>query len=210
MWAIATIGVPRRPRLHPAPPGRRIVAKSVHAQLALEWLTDEFEVDAVVLLRNPANILASWKAVNFKDGRFPALEQNPRVVERYARRWGVDLPGKDTTEQICWRIALLTAALEEATARHPEWHLMIHEETCVDPDASFRHLFGALGLPWTECTEDYLREHDLPGTGFQIRRVASTVADSWRRSLSDEDLDCLRRVVDRFPIQRWRSADFTR
>ncbi len=210
MWAIATIGVSRRARPHQRPPGRRVIAKSVHAQLALEWLSSEFEVDVVVLLRHPANVLASWKAVNFKDGRFPSLERNPRVLERYVRRWGVDLPGEDTTEQICWRIALLTAALEEAAARHPEWHLMVHEETCVDPDTAFRNLFSALDLPWTEPTEAYLREHDLPGTGFQIRRVASTVADSWRRSLTDEELDCLTRVIEQFPIRRWRSGDFTR
>ncbi len=166
MWAIATIGVPRRSRRHQHPPGTRIIAKSVHAQLALEWLTSEFEVDVVVLLRNPANVLASWKAVNFKDGRFPSLERNPRVLERYARRWEVDPPGNDTTEQICWRIALLTAALEEAAARHPEWHLMIHEETCLDPDAAFRGLFGALHLPWTERTEALPTRTRFAGDGI--------------------------------------------
>ncbi|MBV8463423.1 MAG: hypothetical protein JO368_09020, partial [Acidimicrobiales bacterium] len=41
------------------PPGR-VVTKSIHLQLALEWVAANFDVDMLVLFRHPANVLASW------------------------------------------------------------------------------------------------------------------------------------------------------
>jgi Sulfotransferase family len=206
-WLGGTVARSHRP----APAARgRVVSKSIHLQLAVEWLVSAFDVEVLVLFRHPANVLASWMEVNLKDGRNTTLETRADVRRRYVDRWGVPLPGPDPLERMCWRIGLLLAALEESAGRHPEWHRRGHERLCDDPAAEFRQLYDELGLTWTATAANYLEEKNAPGTGFQLKRVASELSDSWRDRLDDRHLDVLRQTLSLFPISMWTDRDFER
>ena len=211
-WLAATLA--RDPRPHRPPsgpePGPRIVAKSIHAQLAIEWIASEFGCDVVLLLRHPANVLASWMEVDLKDARYSTLEHRADIRSRYIEPWGVPMPGPDPIERMSWMIGLLLAAIEEASARHPEWHLRTHEQLCADPSGEFQRLFADLGLAWGEATEDFLREHNTAGSGFMVKRVASELPDSWQRRLDDDQVATLRRVLGWFPLTTWSDQDFAR
>jgi hypothetical protein len=198
----------RNPRSTPAPAaGPRLVVKSIHAQLCVEWLADAFDLEVVILLRHPANVLASWLELNLKDSRNSTLETRPEIRTRYLEPWGVPLPGPDPIERISWRIGLLTAVLEDTAARHPEWHVRSHEQLCTDPPAEFQKLYAELGLEWGEPSARYLDEHNTPGTGFVTKRVASELSDSWRHRLDDDQVATLRRVLDWFPVTTWTDQD---
>ena len=207
-WLASMVARDPRPASGGADPGTRVLAKSIHAQLSLEWLASEFGVEVLVLLRHPANVLASWMEVNLKDARNATLETRPEVRARYLEPWGVPLPGTDPVERMSWRIGLLTAALEEARSRHPEWHLRTHEGLCEDPPSRFRDLYDELDLPWGASSDAFLDEHDTPGSGFAVDRVASELPDSWRRRLEDDQVATLRRVLGWFPIATWGDKDF--
>jgi hypothetical protein len=206
-WTASTLA--RDPRPGTPVPGR-VIAKSTHAQLSIEWIDAEFDITPLVLFRHPASVLASWMEVDLKDSRNATLESRPEVRTRYADRWGVPLPGDDPVEQMSWRIGLLTAALEEAVDRNPHWQVRTHEELCTDSVATFRTLFAELGLEWDDATEQYLVANDTPGDGFSTTRVAAEVVDSWQRRLDDAQLATLRRVLATFPITTWSDADFER
>ena len=206
-WAAATLA--RNPRPGSPAPGR-VIAKSIHAQLSLEWIANEFDITPLVLLRHPGNVLASWMEVQLKDGRNSTLESRPEVRARYSERWGVPQPGDDPIEKMSWRIGLLVAALEEAMTRHPEWQVRTHEQLCTDSVATFRTLFADLSLEWSDATEQFLVDNDTPGEGFVTKRVASELSDSWQHRLDDEQLATLRRVLGWFPITTWGDADFER
>ncbi len=203
--------VARSPRA-PGPPtdGPRWVIKSIHAQLATEWLAEAFDVEMLILLRHPANVLASWLELNLKDARNSTLETRPEIRARYLEPWGVPLPGPDPVERISWRIGLLVAALEDARARHPEWHVRHHEELCTDPVAEFQKLYTELGLDWRDDSAEFLEDHNTPGSGFVVKRVASELSDSWQHRLDDGQLATLRRVLAWFPITSWTDRDFER
>lgn len=201
--------VARNHRPDAVAPGR-VVAKSIHLQLALEWVAANFDVEVLVVTRHPANVLASWMEVNLKDGRNRTLETRDDIRRRYADRWGVPPPGPDPLERMCWRIGLLLAALEEAVGRHPEWHVRGHERLCEEPSAEFRRLYGELGLTWTEAAGDYLEEKNRPGKGFQLKRVASEIPDAWRQRLDDHQLEVLQRTLALFPLTSWTDQDFDR
>ncbi len=188
----------------------RIVAKSIHAQLAIEWLAADFDIDVVLLLRHPANVLASWLEMNLKDARNSTLETRPEVRSRYLEPWGVPPPGPDPVERMSWRIGLLTAAIEDASSRHPEWHIRTHEVLCSDPSAEFRRLYTNLGLSWGNGSQAFLDAHNAPGSGFIVKRVASELPDSWRQRLDHRQLDTLRRTLRHFPIASWTDRDYER
>ena len=103
-WLAATVA--RHPRTPDAAAvrngGPRIVAKSIHAQLAVEWLAAEFDVDVLLLLRHPANVLASWMELNLKDARNSTLESRSDIRRRYLDPWGVGPPGPDPVERMSW------------------------------------------------------------------------------------------------------------
>jgi hypothetical protein len=176
----------------------------------MEWLDDEFTITPLVLLRHPASVLASWVEVNLKEGRYGTLESRPDIRARYLDRWGVPQPGPDRIETLSWRIGLLIAVLEEVLAKHPTWQMRTHEELCTDSVSTFRTLFADLGLEWSDATEEYLVTNNVPGGGFETRRVASEVVGSWQKRLDDDQLATLRRVLGWFPITTWSDADFER
>ncbi len=188
--------------------GSRIVAKSIHAQLATEWLATEFNVTVLLLLRHPANVLASWLEVKLKDARNATLETRPEIWSRYLEPWGVPLPGADPVERVSWRIGLLTAAIEDSASRHPEWHLRTHESLCFDPVSEFRKLSAELGLGWGEASEAFLAENDTPGNGYAVKRIASEQPGAWRRRLDSTQVATLRRALELFPIATWSDRDF--
>jgi hypothetical protein len=187
-----------------------VVAKSIHAQLAVEWPASEFDITVLILFRHPGNVLASWQRVKLKDGRNSTLETSAGIRERYCDPWGVPQPGPDALERMCWRIGLLTAVLEDAASRHPDWHVVTHEDLCVDPVEKFRVLCGKLGLAWTDQREDYLVDHNTPGEGFRLKRVAEDLPNSWEHRLDDDALSTLQRVLGWFPIRNWPASDFRR
>jgi hypothetical protein len=185
---------------------QRVVAKSVHAPLAAEWLARAFDVDVLVLLRHPANVLASWLELDLPD-RDRGLDRLPAVRRRYITPWGIALPGPTALERAVWHLGLMTAALEEAAARHPQWTVRVHEDLCVDPAERFQALFGDLGLEWTEAVMAEIEAGDRPGAGFALQRRSSEAADAWRTRLGATELEALRRGLADFPLQHWSADD---
>jgi hypothetical protein len=184
----------------------RVVAKSVHAPLAAEWLAQAFDVDVLVLLRHPANVLASWLELDLPD-RDRGLDRLPAVRRRYIAPWGIALPGPTALERAVWHLGLMTAALEEAAARHPQWTVRLHEDLCVDPAERFQTLFTALGLDWTEAVAAEIEAGDRPGAGFALQRRSSEAADAWRTRLGPPELEALRRGLADFPLRHWSADD---
>ncbi|MGH9017657.1 MAG: hypothetical protein ACRDY1_07915, partial [Acidimicrobiales bacterium] len=186
--------------------GTRPVVKSVHAPLAAEWVVGPADVDVVVVLRHPANVLASWLSLDLPDGD-RHLDDDGAVRRLYTERWGVAPPGPDRLERAVWHVGLFTAALEEAASHHPEWTVCVHEDLCVDPPSRFAALFDAVGLRWTPSSEAALAAGDRPGDGFSLQRRAADAAGAWRGRLGRPELDALRRVLAAFPLRNWAADD---
>jgi hypothetical protein len=199
-----------RPRRRATDPedgvGRRVVAKSVHAPLAAEWLAGAFDIDVVVVLRHPANVLASWLGLDLPD-RDRGLDSVPVVRERYIDRWKLPDPGPDPLDRAVWQLGLMTAALEEACTRHPDWRVRVHEELCADPEGEFRRLYDDVGLDWSGATLEALERGNAPGQGFALQRRAAEVAEGWRTRLGPVERAALRRGLAPFPLQHWSSDD---
>jgi hypothetical protein len=186
---------------------QRLLVKSVHAPLALEWLAEEFEFDVLVLLRHPGNVLASWLALNLNE-QFVRLEENPAVRTRLLNPWGVSAPGPDPLERMIFSIGVLSTALEAAAARNPHWLIRTHEQLCGDPSQEFKRLYADLGLKWSEAVEGFLTGNDRPGEGFDTQRVAAELPDNWKRRLTSHQVAVMQRVLSQFPLKNWTAEDF--
>ncbi len=186
---------------------RRLLVKSVHAPLSAGWLADTFDLDVVVLLRHPGNVLASWLALDLNE-QFVRLEDDPAVRAHYLDRWGVAPPGPGRLERMVFSIGVLTTALEEQ-ARSAGWTTRTHEDLCREPARKCRALFAELGLIWSEATEAYLADNDRAGEGFRTQRVASELPEGWTHRLNAEQVALLRRGLAGFPLRTWNADDFS-
>ena len=127
----------RHPGDQPVPElrDRRLLVKSVHAAMSVQWLAATFDLEVLVLLRHPAAVLASWQSLGLPE-QYVRLERVPEVRRR-CEEWGVPLPGPDELEHTVWLLGVLLTSLEQA-ARDSGFALRTHEQMCLSPVDEFR------------------------------------------------------------------------
>jgi hypothetical protein len=196
----------RNPGDQPVPALRdhRLLVKSVHAAMSVEWLAATFDLEVLVLLRHPAAVLASWQSLGLPE-HFARLERVPEVRQR-CEEWGVPLPGPDELEHTVWLLGVLLSSLEQA-ARHSGLVLRTHEQMCLSPVDEFRSLYRELGLEWTDRADEAVKWLNRPGKGWSVERVAKDQADLWKTRLSPATVDVMQRVLAPFPFRTWTSED---
>ncbi len=207
LWAAGVLAAHPGVRPDPAGTRRRLLVKSVHAPLSAGWLAGAFDLEVVVLLRHPGNVLASWLALDLNE-QFVRLEDDPAVRDHYLDRWEVAPPGPGRLERMVFSIGVLTTALEEQ-ARSAGWTTRTHEDLCRDPARKFRALFAELGLTWSDATEAFLADNDRAGEGFRTQRVAAELPEGWTHRLDAEQVAVLRRGLAGFPLRTWNVDDFS-
>ena len=183
------------------PAARNVVVKSVQCSLSVEWLAHEFGPQVVVLFRHPLNTIASWRDMGF----VASVDRNPRehavLTGIAATQWGVEPPPPDAPELAhhAFEFGVLTNALADAAARHPDWVVARHEDLCVDAPTRLRALAERLDLGWGDAAERFVRESDRDGAGFATTRVARDLPEAWRDRLTAEDVDAVLDVLRGFP-----------
>jgi len=190
------------------PAARHVVVKTVLACLSAEWLV-QHAADARVLYveRHPYNVLSSWRDLGFvRNGR-----EYQRVAAWAEARWGVTRPADDAAHLAlqAFFFGVLTAALRETAADHPEWIRTTHEHLCVDSAARFEALATSLGLEWGARAAAFVTESDLTDTDeaatatdrpFRTRRATAEQPDKWRERLSDEERGVIDATLAPFPF----------
>jgi hypothetical protein len=198
-WLRAAVATAAPPVADPS--ARHVVVKSVQCALATEWIAQEFSPQVVVLFRHPMNTIASWRDMDFVPSRTRNLREHAVLTRLAEERWGVTPPAADAPELAhhAFEFGVLTNALVDAAARHPEWTVARHEDLCVDSSSRLRELAERLGLTWNDAADRFVRESDRDGAGFATTRVASEQPDRWRARLSSDDVDAIRGVLRSFP-----------
>jgi hypothetical protein len=179
-----------------------LVIKTVHAPLAVEWVSARESPGMVVVTRHPLNVVASWVDLGYRSCQ---LDRNAAVFNRFQGLWDLRPPAQTAPEltRVAWEIGLMMSALQVGLARHPEWVEASHDALCMDPPTAFERLLGRLGLEWSTDVEDFVRGSNQPGDDpHGIRRVSHEQPERWRRTLSDEQVEQVTRILTEFPLVR--------
>jgi len=207
--AMALDALPQRARVVP---GRTPVAKSVHSAFSIEWIAARWDPRVVLVTRDPRNVIASWLEMNIGD-RDRGLDRNVRVRARVLEPLGLPLAPSDDepVHRAAWHYGVLSAAMDRAAARHPEWVSVSHEALCEDPHGRFHAAADAAGLTWIDSCDDYLDRSDAQGTGYDVKRVAAAQPDRWRERLTPAQVEAIGDELQRFPGlssgEPWPSAE---
>jgi sulfotransferase family protein len=195
--------------------GRRALLDDPYALLASGWLADRFGCRVVVVVRDPAAMLASWKRLGWTTDLAELLEQPALMrdwlepyrgeLEAVAAAPG-DLPGRVGS---LWRALYLVAAAYQQ--RHQGVRIVRYEDLAADPLPAFAALYAWLGLGFDERAERAVvrsttgsarrRAHSWSLSGGGPSKTGYRPMDSranavaWRRQLDDAELARVRAVT---------------
>lgn len=184
-----------------APPARpspepQVIVKSVHAALALRWLTRWWDPKVVIVVRDPMNVVASHLELGWSDS---ALDTHPLIQHGFVRAPTLPEDASPVT-RLAWQVGVFASALREAAERDPAHIVVSHEALCRDPETGLRDLCEALDLPWTGHMAQFVAESNKSGTGFDTNRVATEQQpDRWRDRLTPEQQRDALEILDLFP-----------
>jgi len=175
-----------------------VLVKSVRASFCADWVVARYAPRVLHVKRHPMNILSSWSKLGYgTDAR------QLRGLDDLARdRWGVEPPPSDASllRRQAFVIGVLLGGLADSAAHHDDWTTVEHEYLCVDTDTRFRALATDLGLTWSEASAARVSSSNREGSGYQTRRVASTLPERWREQFDADAIAQARDEWARFPF----------
>jgi hypothetical protein len=148
-----------------------VIVKEVSPS-ALAWLEERFAPLVVFLVRHPAAVASSMRALGWGGGgEAPDFAWWSSEASRQARA--------------------LAPCLERLSGRE-DARVVRYEDLCLDPIGGFRELYAFARLPWTEEVAAEVRagtRSDQPyeAGGFDLRRDSLRMVDRWKQELSAEE-----------------------
>lgn len=136
--------------------GRRAMLDDPWALVSVPWLVQRMDCEAVVLVRRPPAVAASWRKLGWQV-RFDDLLDQPLLMRDVLSGYAGELGALRESPDWIARIALLWKAMYDHVADLPDRlqavSIVRYEDLAADPVARFRELYGRLGLTWTPRVE---------------------------------------------------------
>ena len=188
--------------------GARLVMKDPIALFSAEWLSERFDMPVVTIIRHPAAFVASLIAAGWTRFHFSKLLVQERLMEERLAPYraeiaaaAAELPDDVGVGILLWR--LMHHHIRQLRDDHPDWICVRPEDLTADPVASFRDIYGRLGLAFAPDTPERianlseqsggLAAFSLFGSRRRVNRNSKDVAKLFRKRLSEEDI---RRISD--------------
>lgn len=172
------------------------VIKDPIALFMAEYLHSHFQVKPVVLVKHPVSFIASLKRKNWWDNTPKFVNQSSLIKDFFSdepdyleKEWSNPIE----TTAAYWRT--VHKVFFSQSRKHPNWHIVKHEDLSQDPVAVFHKLYLELDLPWSDSIERQIIEMTgakgsnkvTSGKVHSLRRNSSEIFKASIQSLSQEE-----------------------
>ncbi len=202
--------------------GHRALLDDPYALLASRWLADRLGCRVVVIVRDPAAMVASWKRLNWTTDLGELLHQ-PALMQDWLEPFRGEMEAVAATPgdlagrvAMLWRLLYLVAAEYERAC--PALSIVRYEDLAADPVPSFASLYATLGLKFDERAEGEvvrsttggaqrtahqwsLSRGGLSKTGFRPMDSRANL-DAWKRQLDAGEVARVR-ALTKGVADRW-------
>ena len=129
------------------------IIKDPIAIFSSEWLSKNFDMNVLIMIRHPAAFCSSLKIKNWMFEFKNFLEQ-PLLMKKYLGKFENEI--RDYTENpkniieqaiLLWKCIYHTVNMYQEN--HPEWMFVRHEDLSLDSVNQFRLIYKAFGLEFT-------------------------------------------------------------
>ncbi len=184
----------------------RVLVKDPIAVFSAETLQRLFNMEVVVLIRHPAAIVSSYKALNWTHPFSHFLHQ-PELMEEHLAPFQTEIEDfaknqYDIVDQAALLWKLIHYMIIKYQKKHTDWVFVRHEDLASDPIQGYRNLFNRLELPFSEHIRDVIQVHSwqaqLSDTTrpYNIKQNSSQVISKWQKYLTSADVTRIRKRVE--------------
>lgn len=184
----------------------RVVVKDPLAVFSAKTLADLFNMDVVLLIRHPAAVVNSYKALNWTHPFSHFMRQVELMEEHLSpfRREIEDFAQKDydIVDQISLLWKLIHHMIIKFQATNSDWVSVRYEDLALAPIDGFRTVFERTGLPFSKDTKAVIEAHNLRNLQsnttrpYAIKQNRQHVTSKWKKALTPQELYRLRRRVE--------------
>jgi hypothetical protein len=181
----------------------RPLLRDPQAFFSAEWLGRRFSFDVVILIRQPAAFVGSFKSLHWEHPfdhflKQPLLMRDHHLypfedeIRKFAER------KQDAVDQaiLLWR--LIHSVILRYQKTHPEWMFARHRDLSLNPVGEFRRVFERLDLPYGAREEINMRHYcmaEAKPEGYiwnDVVRNSAQNMDLWRTRLTEEEVERVR------------------
>lgn len=200
--------------------GHRPLLKDPHALVSAEWLSRNYPMDVVVLIRHPAAFVSSLKRLGWQF-YFKHLLDQPQLMNDLLQPWEAEMRHMLAQSQpsldniiLMWRV--IHSVIHRFQQTHPEWIFVRHEDLSVNPLVEYRKLFDRLGLRMTPTLEQAIADHSseehppeaAPGVMHQLKRDSRASVRNWLHRLTSEEVLHIRRGTEDVACHFYSDSDW--
>ena len=138
--------------------------------------------------------------------RHPA-GRSESILRQLQHDQGIDEISLDALEQISQDWGRTNSTIKELHKKNPKWQWVFFEKLTSDPVNEFKKLYKQLGLPWNEAIAKEIEESTtgMDGGYYNIQRDSRKQADKWRKSLTAEQIESVRKGTLPFEAELYES-----
>lgn len=185
---------------------RRVVVKDPIAVFSAETLANLFDMDTVVIIRHPAAIVSSYKALNWIHP-FSHFLRQPELMEEHLVPFQAEIEDfvksqYDIVDQVALLWKLIHSMIIKYQKTHTDWVFVRHEDLASDPIQGYRNLFNRLKLPFSEHIRGVIQAHSFQAQlsdttrPYTIKQNSSQVISRWKKYLTPADVTRIRKRVE--------------
>ena len=182
------------------PDKSRKVVKSVHACLSVPYLDQNFDVDVLVIIRNPFAVVSSYIRMKMPEAdRY--LYKHPKVWNDFIKPYEKNFNELSTPlEFYGFQIGLFHHVLKKHVEEN-KLLLVKYEEFYPDPSSKFKELYQQLGLKWTSKVEKVITQSNKVGKGYNTNRDIKKQFFDWQKHLTKEHIEQIKKGYNVFDNQ---------
>jgi hypothetical protein len=208
--------------------GKRPLLDDPYASLAAPWIAEQFDGQAILVVRHPAAMVASYRKLGYKAHPQHFLKQ-PQLMADYLEPWREDMEAVvDTDDRVAqvatfWR--MLHHVLFDLADRSDRLHIVRYEDLCADPEAAFEVLFHRVGLEFNTAARDEVVAGTRTQSGNRtftwrlsrhggVSRTAYRPMDSkamiraWQKTITPAEADRIRDITGPVGERYYGDADW--
>ena len=185
----------------------RPLMKDPIAFFSAEWLTQEFIMDTIVLIRHPAAFAGSLKVANWsfpfshflnqthlmEDYLFPFREE----IEQQVKSESLDIISQAS---LLWKI--IHSVILSYQRKYSDWIFIRYEDLALNPTSGFGNLFERINLDYPNSVKQYIEKYNtssqsLANHNRAARKMNSSAnINSWKQRLTNKEIDQVRESVE--------------
>jgi hypothetical protein len=184
----------------------RAVIKDPLALFSAEWLEAAYNMDVIVMIRHPAAVVSSYKALNWSHPFSHFLNQ-PELISEHLQPFEDEIreysaaENRDIIDQCSLLWKLTHFQIKQLQETHRNWLFVRHEDLSEDPMRGFELIFRHLGLEFTTKAKKEIQKHSAatnptdPYDRYSIKRNSRDSIRIWEKRLTSVEIERIKNAV---------------